>query len=64
MGKALSKRAKLYRKHRAGPNFVVQLIDSGGEFTIDSGCLPGRVREERCGSRLPRQAGALNRFAQ
>src|SRR5882672_9011997 len=46
LGKALSERAKLYRKPRARPNFLVQLIDSDCEFTIDSGCPPGRPSEE------------------
>src|SRR5882672_6352753 len=46
LGKALSERAKLYRKPRARPNFLVQLIDSDCEFTIDSGYPPGRPSEE------------------
>src|SRR5712692_9015197 len=40
MGKALSERAKLYRKHRAGPNFLTQRIDSDGECTIPAAAQP------------------------
>src|SRR3981081_775849 len=46
LGEALSGRAKLYRKPRAGPNFLVQLIDYDYEFTVDSKRSPRRVRED------------------
>src|SRR5258708_24578568 len=38
--RALSERAELYRKRRAGPNFFVQRIDSDGEFTIPAAAWP------------------------
>src|SRR5260221_4266260 len=40
LGKTLLGRAKLYEKHRARPNFVAQLIDSDGEFTIPAAAQP------------------------
>src|SRR6266513_4792319 len=40
LGKALSERPKLYRKHRAEPNFVAQLFDSEREFLTYAGFPP------------------------